>query len=110
MRRSDLSSRPSIVIGTRPCAPCQWCPLAWRCNSEQRSYGMAAVPFAVSRLGEHDSREAQNTRALQWLLEQPGGPIAVVTPRSDFSGDSLKRLVAHPRVVHRTWRGFSAGS
>lgn len=34
---------------------------------------MAGVPIAVSRLGDGDSREAQNARAVKWLLVQPGG-------------------------------------
>lgn len=72
---------------------------------------MSAGPVAVSRLGEDEtSREPQNTRAITWLLEQPGGQVVVVTPNRDFSSESLKRLVSHPRVVHRTWRGFIAGS
>jgi hypothetical protein len=71
---------------------------------------MSSVPVAVSRLGDEDSREAQNTRAVRWLLEQAGGPIAVVTPRRDFSGESLEHLVAGYEVTHYTWRGFNAGS
>lgn len=71
---------------------------------------MSSIPVAVSRLGEQDSRESQNRRAVKWLLEQPGGPIVVVTPRKDFDGESLKRLIAQPGVVHRTWRGFIGGS
>jgi len=68
-------------------------------------------PIAVSRLGEDEkSREPQNARAIAWLLEQPGGQVVVVTPNKDFSSDSLKRLVSHPRVVHHTWRGFIANS
>jgi len=34
----------------------------------------------------------------------------VVTPQRQFSGDSLKRLVAQPGVTHLTWRGFHGGS
>lgn len=71
---------------------------------------MSSVPVAVSRLGQDDSRESQSTRAVKWLLEQPGGPIVVVTPRRDFSGDCLKRLVAQPGVAHNVWRGFVGGS
>lgn len=71
---------------------------------------MSSIPLAVSRLGDHESRESQNTRAVKWLLEQPGGPIVVVTPRREFSGGSLKSLIAHPGVIHHTWRGFIAGS
>lgn len=67
-------------------------------------------PVAVSQLGENDSREAQNTRAVAWLLQQPGGPIAVVTPRRQFEGEALTRLVGRPGTAHLTWRGLSAGS
>lgn len=71
---------------------------------------MSSGPVAVSRLGEAEtSREPQNARAAKWLLEQPGGRVVVVTPTRDFSSESLKRLVAHPGVVHHTWRGFIAG-
>ncbi|TYL50442.1 hypothetical protein [Agromyces mariniharenae] len=71
---------------------------------------MSSIPVAVSRLGEPDSRESQNRRAVEWLLQQPGGPIVVVTPQKNFDGDSLRRLIAQPGVVHRTWRGFVGGS
>lgn len=67
-------------------------------------------PVAVSQLGERDSREAQNTRAVRWLLDQPGGPVAVVTPRRTFEGQSLKRLVNLPGTAHLTWRGLFASS
>jgi hypothetical protein len=66
---------------------------------------------AVSRLGEGEkSREPQNARAIKWLLEQPGGQVVVVTPNKDFSSEGIKRLIAHPRVHHHTWRGFIASS
>ena len=71
---------------------------------------MSDVPVAVSRLGEDDSREAQNVRAVKWLLEQPGGSVVVVTPRRDVESASIKRLTAHPRVRHHAWRGFSGGN
>ncbi|WP_198411566.1 hypothetical protein [Cryobacterium sp. TMT2-14] len=61
-------------------------------------------------MSEDDSREAQNTRAVAWLLQQPGGPIAVVTPRRQFEGDALTRLVGSPGTEHLIWRGLSAGS
>lgn len=68
-------------------------------------------PVAVSRLSDGEtSREPQNLRAIRWLLEQPGGSIAVVTPQKRFDGESLKRLVTRPGVIHLTWRGFSTGS
>lgn len=70
---------------------------------------MSSIPVAVSRLGAQDSRESQNRRAVEWLLRQPGGPVVVVTPQN-FDGDSLKRLIAQPGVVHRTWRGFVGGA
>ncbi|MFZ4841126.1 hypothetical protein [Mycetocola saprophilus] len=69
------------------------------------------TPVAISRLSEGEtSREPQNLRAITWLLEQSGGSVVVVTPRKDFDSASLKKLVEDPRVTHRTWRGFSAGS
>lgn len=68
-------------------------------------------PVAISRLSEGEtSREPQNERAVKWLLAQPGRSIVVVTPRSQFPGESLKRLVARRGVLHLTWRGLSAGS
>lgn len=67
-------------------------------------------PVAVSQLGENDSREAQNARAVAWLLQQQGGPIAVVTPQRQFEDETLKQLVGRPSTVHLTWRGFSAAS
>jgi len=67
-------------------------------------------PVAVSRLGaDETSREPQNIRAVRWLLDQPGGRVVVVTPQRDFSSASLRRLVADPRVLHHTWRGFHPG-
>lgn len=67
-------------------------------------------PVAISRLTAGEmSREPQNERAINWLLAQPGGPVVVVTPRKDFEGTSLMKLIAQPRVAHRTWRGFSRG-
>lgn len=64
-------------------------------------------PVAIARVSQGEtSREPQNLRAVKWLLEQPGGAVAVVTPRKQFSGDSLKRLVAQPGVLHLTWRGI----
>ncbi|GAA4382549.1 hypothetical protein [Agromyces bauzanensis] len=68
-------------------------------------------PAAISRLSEGEtSREPQNLRAIGWLLQQPGSSVVVVTPQRQFSGDSLKRLVAQPGVLHLTWKGFSTGS
>ena len=65
-------------------------------------------PVAVSQLGAHDSREAQDARAVAWLSQQPGRPIAVVTPQRRFESETLKRLVGRLDTVHLTWRGFSA--
>lgn len=67
-------------------------------------------PVAVSQLGEQDSRESQNLRAISWLLAQPGGPIVVVTPRKQFNGEGLRRLVTRGDTIHLSWRGFFAGS
>lgn len=68
-------------------------------------------PVAISRLTEGEtSREPQNARAIRWLLEQQGGSVVVVTPRKDFHGESLKRLVSNSAVTHLSWRGFSTGS
>jgi hypothetical protein len=64
-------------------------------------------PVALSRLGNGDSRETQNSRAIRWVLQQDAGPIVLVTPRRDFSGQSLRALAARADVTHLTWRGFS---
>lgn len=70
---------------------------------------MADIPVAVSRLGKRDSREAQNVRAVKWLLAQPGGALVVVTPRRAVESASLKRLIAQPLVEHHVWRGYNGG-
>lgn len=67
-------------------------------------------PVALSRLGNGDTREAQNIRAIRWLLGQDPSPIILVTPRRDFSGDSLRALGARADVTHLTWRSFSPAS
>ena len=67
-------------------------------------------PVAISQLGEHDSPESQNARAITWLQAQAGGSIVVVTPQKQFDGESLKRLVARSDTTHLTWRGFAPGS
>ncbi|GAA2236189.1 hypothetical protein N1031_10665 [Herbiconiux moechotypicola] len=69
-----------------------------------------AYPVAVSQVGASDSREAQSARAITWLLEQPGGPVVVVTPQKQFDCDSLRRLVMLPGTRHLTWKGLSVGS
>lgn len=70
---------------------------------------MSMVPTAISRLGEDDSRESQNLRAVKWLLAQDGGPIVIVTPRRAVESECLARLTWHPRVRHYAWRGHSGG-
>lgn len=70
---------------------------------------MSEIPIAVSRLGENDSREAQNARAVKWLLAQPGGSVVIVTPRRAVESASLKQLIAQPNVRHHAWRGFHGG-
>jgi hypothetical protein len=68
-------------------------------------------PVAVSRLIKGEtSREPQNARAIKWILDQPGGPLLVVTPRKSVSSEALKRLVARPGTTHLSWRGFSTSS
>lgn len=67
------------------------------------------VPIAISRLGEDDSREEQNSRAVKWLLAQPGGSVVVVTPQRTVESASIKRLIARSEVQHYAWRGHSGG-
>lgn len=71
---------------------------------------MSNVPAAISRLGEDDSRESQNLRAVKWLLAQDGGPVVVVTPKRAVESECLARLTSQPRVSHHAWRGHSGGS
>lgn len=68
---------------------------------------MTDVPVAISRLGEKDNREAQNLRAVKWLLAQPGGTVVVVTPRRAVESASISALIARPEVQHHAWRGHS---
>jgi len=70
---------------------------------------MSKVPVAVSRLGDEDTREAQNARAVRWLLAQPGGRVVVVTPRRAVPSETITRLIARPDVQHHAWRGFAGG-
>lgn len=70
---------------------------------------LSDVPIAISRLGEDDSREAQNSRAVKWLLAQPGGSLVVVTPQRTVESASIKRLLAQSEVHHHAWRGHSGG-
>ncbi|MDO4058031.1 hypothetical protein QKG53_14505 [Clavibacter michiganensis] len=67
-------------------------------------------PVAVSQLEGDDSREAQTARAVKWLVAQPGGPVAVVTPRRRVEDEALKALLAVPGTTHHIWRGLSVGS
>lgn len=68
-------------------------------------------PVAISRLSEGEtSREPQNLRAIQWLVDQPGGSVVVVTPQKQVHSDILRRLVATSGVTHLSWKGFSTGS
>lgn len=74
------------------------------------SSGSYNYPVAISRLTDGErSREPQNARAVRWLLEQPGGPVVVVTPRREVDSPTLKRLIALSNVRHVIWRGFSSG-
>lgn len=75
-----------------------------------RSNDGYSFPVAVSQCDEQDSREQQNMRAVKWLLEQPGGPIVVVTPQKRFEGASIQRLIAQPGATHLSWRSLTAGS
>ncbi|QHC55209.1 hypothetical protein [Rathayibacter tanaceti] len=67
-------------------------------------------PVAVSQLGDRGSRESQNARAVEWLLEQHRGSIVVVTPQKRFDGEVLRRLVARPGTTQLAWRAFFAGA
>jgi hypothetical protein len=71
---------------------------------------MTEHSIAVSRFGEGDSREAQNARAVKWLLEQRGGPVLVVTPRKEIPSAVIKALAGRQGVTHRSWKGFTADS
>lgn len=66
---------------------------------------MSQVHIAVARLGVEDSREAQNARAVNWLLAQPGGSVVVVTPRRAVESACIRRLVSTPGVQHLVWKG-----
>jgi hypothetical protein len=67
-------------------------------------------PVALSRLGDGDSRDAQNARALSWIASQGQAPLIIVTPRRDVPAGWLKRAVSVPGTTHLTWRGLSIGS
>ncbi|WP_202817415.1 hypothetical protein [Ornithinimicrobium sp. CNJ-824] len=69
-----------------------------------------SFPVAVSQLGDQDSRETQNRRAISWLLKQSGGSIVVVTPRRQIPEESLRRLVSRHDATHLTWRGLAVES
>lgn len=58
-------------------------------------------PVALARLSKGEqSREPQNLRAIRWLMEQPGGSVAVVTPQAKIPSESLAILVKQPSVTH----------
>ena len=68
-------------------------------------------PVAISRLSEGEtSREPQKLRAIQWLVDQAGGSVVVVTPQKQVHSDILRRLVTTSGVTHLSWKGFSTGS
>ncbi len=69
-----------------------------------------SFPVALSRLGDEDSREPQNIRAIRWLAAQRDAPVVLITPLRQFSGASLNGLLASPGVTHLTWRGVSSGA
>lgn len=71
---------------------------------------MNEIPIAISKLGESDTREAQNARAVRWLLSQPGGSVVVLTPRRAIESASLSWLISQSNVRHHSWRGFHGGS
>lgn len=64
-------------------------------------------PTAVSQIKMPDTREQQSARAIKWLIDQPGGPILVVTPNKRFDDAVIAALVARPSVQHVTWKGTS---
>ncbi len=69
----------------------------------------ARMPVAISRFdaGVETSRESQNERAIEWLLQQTGGPVTVVTPQKNFESDLIETLTKRSGVVHLTWKGLS---
>lgn len=67
-------------------------------------------PVALSRLGDGESRDAQNARALSWIAAQGQAPLVIVTPRRDVPAGRLKRAVRAPGTTHLTWRGLSIGA
>ncbi len=71
-----------------------------------------SMPIAISQFGENveTSREPQNTRAIEWLLQQPGGSITVVTPQKAVDSAVIKSLIAQRGVTHLSWRGLSTKS
>ena len=72
----------------------------------------SSMPVAISQFGENieTSREPQNTRAIKWLLQQPGGSITVVTPQKAVDSAVITSLIARRGVTHLSWRGLSTNS
>ncbi|WP_431816904.1 hypothetical protein [Gordonia jacobaea] len=68
------------------------------------------TPVAVSQLRMPDSRERQSKRAIEWLLDQPGGPLLVVTPNKRFDNAVVAALVGRSTTTHVTWRGMSTAT
>lgn len=66
------------------------------------------MPVAISRLDAsvETSRELQDARAIEWLLQQDGGQVTVVTPRKTINSDVIKRLVRRREVNHLSWKGL----
>lgn len=67
-------------------------------------------PVAVSQLKMPDTREKQSARAVRWVLDQPGGPILVVTPNKQFDDAIVSALVRRPLTRHWTWKGLSTAT
>ncbi len=102
-------SRHSCCRSVSPVA-CSVAP-DWSIEEGPMSSETYRYPAAISRLSEGEmSRESQNARALRWLLDQPGGPVALVTPRKQVPGEVLSRFAARSGVAHLSWRGLSSQS
>lgn len=57
----------------------------------------------------HNRQLRKRTRAVKWLLAQPGGSVVIVTPRRAVESASLKRLIAltHPGMSGEVFAGVS---
>lgn len=71
-----------------------------------------AMPVAISQLGEgiKDSQEHQVERAIEWLLDQSGGSVTVITPRMEIESEALKQLIKCENVTHCSWRSLKKRS